>query len=81
VATRISVNSPIRNLSRSIEVFRQLGSTFDSQFTDQNVTSMIVGEDMFVLPPVKRICKTFTKREVLDTSRNTEVIVRGNLDG
>ena len=35
---------------------------------------MIVGEDIFVMLLVEKFFKTFTKKEISDTSKNTEVI-------
>ena len=36
---------------------------------------MIVGEDIFVMLLVEKFFKTFTKKEICDTTKNTEVIV------
>jgi hypothetical protein len=36
---------------------------------------MIVGDDIFVMLLVEKFFKTFTKKEICDTSKNTEVIV------
>jgi uncharacterized protein len=73
--TKIFVNLPVRNLNETIEFFAKLGFKFDPQFTDENATCMIVGEDIFVMLMVEKFFKTFTKKEMCDTSINTEVIV------
>jgi predicted lactoylglutathione lyase len=36
---------------------------------------MIVGEDIFVMLLVEKFFQTFTKKEICDTSKNTEMIV------
>ena len=36
---------------------------------------MIVGKDIFVMLLVEKFFKTFTKKEISDVSKNTEVIV------
>ena len=36
---------------------------------------MIVGENMFVMLLVEKYFKTFTKKEITDTTKNTEAIV------
>ena len=36
---------------------------------------MIIGDDIFVMLLVEKFFKTFTKKEICDTSKNTEVIV------
>ena len=42
---------------------------------------MIVGEDIFVMLLVEKFFKTFTKKEICDTSKNTEVIVALSVEG
>lgn len=75
MATKIFVNLPVRDLNKTIEFFTKLGFTFNPQFTDENATCMIVGEDIFVMLLVEKFFKTFTKKEICDTTKNTEVIV------
>ena len=48
---------------------------FNPRFTDENATCMIVGENIFVMLLVDKFFKTFTKKDISDTSKNTEVIV------
>jgi uncharacterized protein len=42
---------------------------------------MIVGEDIFIMLLVETFFKTFTKKEISDTSKNTEVIVALSAEG
>ena len=80
MATKIFVNLPVRNLNRSVEFFTRLGFTFNPQFTDENATCMIVGEDIFVMLLVENFFKTFTHKEISDATRSTEVIVSLSTD-
>jgi predicted lactoylglutathione lyase len=75
VTTKIFVNLPVKNLNKTIEFFTKLGFTFNSQFTDENATCMIVGEDIFVMLLVEKFFKIFTKKEICDTTKDTEVII------
>ena len=75
MATQIFVNLPVKNLKNSVAFFAQLGYTFDPQFTDENATCMIVAENIFVMLLVESFFKTFTRKELCDTTRSTEVIV------
>jgi predicted lactoylglutathione lyase len=81
VTTKIFVNLPAKDLNKTIEFFTKLGFKFNPQFTDENATCMIVGEDIFVMLLVERFFKTFTKKEICDTSKNTEVIVALSVEG
>jgi predicted lactoylglutathione lyase len=80
MATKIFVNLPVSDLNRSVEFFTQLGFTFNPQFTDENATCMIVGEDIFVMLLVENFFKTFTHKEISDATRSTEVIVSLSTD-
>ena len=73
--TNIFVNLPVKNLNKTVEFFTKLGFTFNPQFTDENATCMIVGKDIFVMLLVEKFFKTFTKKEISDTTKNTEAIV------
>ena len=73
--TNIFVNLPVKDLKKAVEFFTKLGFTFNPQFTDENATCMIVGNDIFVMLLVEKFFKTFTKKEISDTTKNTEAIV------
>lgn len=75
MATQIFVNLPVKDLNRSIDFFTRLGYSFNPQFTDENATCMIVGENIFVMLLVESFFKTFTPKEICDTSKSTEVLV------
>ena len=81
MTTKIFVNLPVKNLNKTIEFFTKLGFKFNPQFTDENATCMVVGEDIFVMLLVEKFFKTFTKKEICDTSKNTEVIVALSVEG
>ena len=75
MTTKIFVNLPVKDLNKTIRFFTKLGFTFDAQFSDANATCMIVGEDIFVMLLVEKFFKTFTKKEICDTTKNIEEIV------
>src|SRR5919197_1793980 len=75
MATKIFVNLPTKDLNKTIEFFTKLGFTFNPQFTDENATCMIIGEDIFVMLLVERFFKTFTNKEICDVTKDAEVIV------
>jgi uncharacterized protein len=75
MATKIFVNLPVKDLRKSIAFFTQLGFSFNPQFTDENATCMIVGEDIFVMLVVEPFFQTFTKKPISDAATSTEVII------
>lgn len=75
MAKQIFVNLPVKDLKKSIEFFTKLSYTFNPQFTDENATCMIVGDNIFVMLLVEPFFKSFTKREIADTSKSNEAII------
>lgn len=66
---------PVKDLNETVDFFTKLGFAFNPQFTDENATCMIVNNDIFVMLLVEKFFKTFTKKELCDTTKDTEVIV------
>jgi uncharacterized protein len=75
VTTKIFVNLPVKDLGKTVNFFIKLGFKFNPKFTDENATCMIVTEDILVMLLVEKFFKIFTKKEICDTARNTEVII------
>jgi uncharacterized protein len=75
MATKIFVNLPIKDLNRTVDFFTKLGFSFNPQFTDENATCMIIGEDIFVMLLVEKFFKSFTKKEICDPTKDAEVII------
>lgn len=75
MATQIFVNLPVSDLTASIVFFTRLGFTFDSKFTDDTATCMIVGDQIFVMLLTHDKFKTFTPKPVCDATQSTEVLV------
>lgn len=73
--TNIFVNLPVKDLNKSIAFFTQLGFTFNPQFTDENATCMIIGENIYVMLLVEPFFMSFTKQPIPDTDQFSEVIV------
>ena len=72
---QLFVNLPIKDLPRSVAFFEKLGYTFNPQFTDENATCMILGENLFAMLLVEPYFRTFIEKEVSDAHRATEVLL------
>ena len=72
--SQIFVNLPVKDLKRAVDFYTKLGYTFNPQFTDENATCMIVGENLFVMLLVEEFFSTFTSKAIVDTSSATEVL-------
>lgn len=75
MATKIFVNLPVKNLDNSVAFFTRLGFTFNPQFTNEQATCMIVGEDIFVMLLVEEFFQTFIKKPISDATQSTEVLI------
>ena len=73
---QIFINLPVTDLHESIEFFTKLGFTFNPQFTGENATCLIIGENIFAMLLVEKFFKEFLPdREIADTSKSAEAIV------
>jgi predicted lactoylglutathione lyase len=68
------LNLPVRNLTRSMEFFRELGFGFNPQFTDERAACMIVNDDAFVMLLEDEFFRTFTMRQIADTTKYSEAM-------
>ena len=73
--TKIFVNLPVKDLNKTIDFFTKLGFKFNPVFTDENATCMIISEDIYVMLLTEKFFKTFTSKEICDSSKSTEVIL------
>lgn len=69
------VNLPVKDLKKSIEFFTQVGFAFNPNFTDDNATCMVIGENIFAMLLVEDYFKTFTPKEISDASKTSEVLI------
>ena len=72
--SQIFVNLPVKDLKRSIAFFTGLGYTFNPQFTDDNATCMILGDNLFAMLLTEKFFKSFNDKEITDTSKANEVL-------
>ena len=72
--SQIFVNLPVKDLKRSVDFFTKLGYTFNPQFTDENATCMIIGENLFVMLLVEKFFGSFTNKAICDTAKATETL-------
>lgn len=75
MATKIFVNLPVKDVARSIAFFDKLGFKFNPQFTDHKAACMIIGENIYAMLLMDTFFKTFTKKEIADARKTTEVLL------
>lgn len=75
MSKKIFVNLPVKDLDRSVDFFTKLGYTFNPMFTNENATSMIISEDIYIMLLVEKFFQGFTKQEICDATKATEAII------
>jgi predicted lactoylglutathione lyase len=74
MATKIFVNLPVKDLNRSMAFFKRLGFTFNPQFTDETAACMVISDDIYAMLLTHGKFKEFTKKEIADATKTTEVL-------
>lgn len=70
------INLPVKDLAKSTAFFTELGFSFDPQFTDDNATRMIIGDDTSVMLAVEPFFQGFVAPQTIaDTATSREVVV------
>ena len=80
MASKIFLNLAVKDLKKSIDFFTTLGFSFNPQFTDEKATCMIIGENIFVMLVIEQRFKDFTKKEICNAHKNTEVLIAIDVD-
>ena len=75
MSAKIFINLPVKDLNNSVEFFTKLGFTFNPQFTNKEATCMIIGENIFAMLLIENRFKDFTKKEIADATKTTEVLI------
>jgi predicted lactoylglutathione lyase len=75
VATKIFVNLPVADLSKSIEFFRQIGFTLNPHFSDDTGACLAITDDIYLMALTEAKFRTFTPKPISDATKSTEVLV------
>ncbi|MDW7733605.1 MAG: glyoxalase/bleomycin resistance/extradiol dioxygenase family protein [Methanolobus sp.] len=69
------VNLAVKDLTRSIEFFTELGFEFNPQLSDEQGTCMIINKDSSVMLLTRGLFQIFTTKQICDSGKCTEVAV------
>lgn len=73
--SKVFINLPVRDLSRSKQFFQDLGFSFNPLFTDYKAGCIVISESIFVMLLTETYFKSFIDTEIVDARRSTEVII------
>ena len=77
---KLFVNIPVNDLQRSIDFFETLGFTFNTQFTDETATSILVGEDAYFMLLTREKFAEFSRRPAGDPQKETNALFAIGVD-
>jgi uncharacterized protein len=75
MSRKIFVNLPVRDLQKSMAFFSALGFEFNPKFTDDKAACMVLSTEGYVMLLTEPFFRTFTRRELADTSKHTEALL------
>ena len=75
MSSKIFVNLPVKDLTKSIEFFKALGYSFNPQFTNDDAGCLVVNDHIFIMLVTQDYYKTFMDKELADTTKTNEAIM------
>lgn len=76
----IFVNLPVKDLSASTAFFEALGFSKNSQFSDENASSIVISDAIHVMLLTEPFFKGFTKKDIADSTTSTEAMMALSAD-
>jgi predicted lactoylglutathione lyase len=81
MATQVFLNLPVKDLQKTMDFFSELGFEFNPQFTDEKAACMIINDGAsYAMLLKEEFFKTFTKKDIADATKSTEVIIALSAD-
>ncbi|WP_326710924.1 VOC family protein [Streptomyces sp. NBC_01474] len=68
-------NLAVNDLDASKKFFTELGYSINPQFSDETCASVVVSEHIVVMLLTKKKYAAFTKKTIVDSTKNTEVLL------
>ncbi|MES2514051.1 MAG: VOC family protein [Bacteroidota bacterium] len=71
----IFVNLPVKDLKKSMDFYAALGFSNNPQFSDESGACMVISENIYVMLLTYGKFKGFTKKEIADATKTTQVLL------
>lgn len=71
----IFLNLSVKDLDRSTAFFAKLGFSINRRFSDENVSCVVISNEIYVMLLIEPFFATFTQKPIVDALRSTEVII------
>jgi len=80
VPKQIFVNLPVRDLKKATAFYLAIGATQNPQFSDDTASCMVFSDTIFVMLLTHAKWGTFTKKPIVDSRRESEVMLALSAD-
>jgi len=75
-STHIFVNLHVKDVKKTMAFFTEIGFEFNMQFTDEEKAAcLVIGDNMFAMLLTEDYFKSFTKKEIVDTDKYSELTI------
>lgn len=72
--TKIFVNLAVQDLEKSKAFYTAMGFSINPQFSDDTAACVVMSESIYAMIMTHEAMKRFTKREIIDATRQIEVM-------
>lgn len=77
----IYLNLIVEDLKRTKVFFEALGFSFNKQFTNDEAAAMVISETINVMLHTQESIKRFTRKQLVDSKKQTEALIALQFDG
>lgn len=78
--SKIFVNLPVRDLAASMGFFKELGFSFNAQFTNDAAACMVISDSIYAMLLTEPMFQGFTPKKIADAKTTSEVLTALALD-
>jgi predicted lactoylglutathione lyase len=80
VAKQIFVNLPVKDLKKATAFYEAIGATRNPQFSDDTASCMVFSDTIFTMLLTHAKWASFTKKPIVDSLRESEVMLAISAD-
>jgi predicted lactoylglutathione lyase len=73
--TKLFINLPVKDITKTREFFTSLGFTYEYQFTDNKALCLIINDDSYIMLLEESYFQTLSKKKLADSKKTAEVII------
>lgn len=80
MTSKIFINLPVKDLQKSMDFYTKIGFGNNPQFTNEFAACMVLNESIFVMLLTYKHFQNFTKKEIADAKKTTQVLLAIELE-